>query len=197
MGGLHHARRDRAAGFCVFNDIGVSIQRARRRHRVGRILYIDIDAHHGDGVMYEYYDDKDLLTLDFHEDGHYLYPGTGFEYETGGRGALGSKKNVILQPGATDEDFRRELMAASDFINDARPEFVILQAGTDCLEHDPIATLSLTEDAHRMVAEVARDVADRTARGRLLVLGGGGYDPKNTAAGWLAVIETLLGSEVA
>jgi len=192
MGGLHHARRDRSAGFCVFNDVGVAIERARNHHNIRRILYIDIDAHHGDGVMYEYYDDKDLLVADFHEDARYLYPGTGFEYETGGTNALGSKRNVMLPPGAVDEEFERELEAMSDFLRGSKAELVILQAGADCLEGDPIAGLSLSKNAHRMVSEVAREVADDSASGRLLALGGGGYAPTNVAEAWVSVLKALL-----
>jgi len=192
MGGLHHARRDRAAGFCVFNDVAVAIEYSRRRLGIRRILYIDIDAHHGDGVMYEYYNDKDLRILDFHEDGRYLYPGTGSEFETGGPAAEGSKMNVKLQPGSTDKQFEARLKGATRFLAESDPELVILQAGADCLAGDPIAHLSFSPRVHSLVAGVAKKAADRAARGSLLALGGGGYDPQNTANAWLCLLRGFL-----
>lgn len=192
MGGLHHARRDHAAGFCVFNDVGVAIEAARRSWSLRRVLYIDIDAHHGDGVMYAYYDDADILTLDFHENGRDLYPGTGFERETGGPGAVGSKRNVSLPPGADDDYFKSKLETVSSFLRNSHPELVILQAGADCLRGDPVADLSLSKDTHRLMTQTARKVADQQCNGRLLALGGGGYNPKNTAEAWMSVLNTML-----
>jgi len=192
MGGLHHARRDHAAGFCVFNDIGVAIEAARRSWGLRRVLYIDIDAHHGDGVMYAYYDDADILTLDFHEDGRNLYPGTGFERETGGPGAVGSKRNVSLPPGADDDHFKSKLETMTNFLRNSHPELVILQAGADCLRGDPIADLSLSKGVHRLITQTARKVADQQCDGRLLALGGGGYNTKRTAEAWMSVLTTML-----
>jgi len=192
MGGLHHARRDHAAGFCVFNDIGVAIETARRKWGLKRVLYIDIDAHHGDGVMYAYYDDPEVLVLDFHESGKHLYPGTGFEHETGGPNAGGSKNNVPLPPGADDNYFRSKLETASDFLRDSHPELVILQAGADCLKGDPIADLSLSSKTHELMTQTARRIADQQCSSRLLVLGGGGYDLKNISEAWMSVLHALL-----
>jgi len=192
MGGLHHARRDRAAGFCVFNDVAIAIEYSRKQLGIRQILYIDIDAHHGDGVMYEYYNDRDLRILDFHEDGRYLYPGTGSESETGGPGAKGSKMNVRLQPGSSDEQFEARLSEAARFLAESDPELVILQAGADCLAGDPIAHLSLSPRVHSLIGGVAKKAADRSAGGSLLALGGGGYDPKNTANAWLCLLKAFL-----
>ncbi len=105
IGGLHHASRAHAAGFCVFNDCGVVVEMLRRRHGIRRIAYVDIDAHHGDGVFYAYESDPDLLFADIHEDGRYLYPGTGAASETGAGAAVGTKLNLPMLPGATDADF--------------------------------------------------------------------------------------------
>src|SRR4029077_7880234 len=95
VGGLHHARPDRSAGFCVFNDIGVAIETLRRRG-IERRLYVDIDAHHSDGVFYPFEQDRKVFIFDVHEDGRFLYPGTGKEIETGEGGAVGTKVNVPL-----------------------------------------------------------------------------------------------------
>jgi acetoin utilization protein AcuC len=105
IGGLHHARRDSAGGFCIFNDIGVAILTAREKHGMKRIAYIDIDAHHGDGVFYEFEDDPLLFFADIHEDGRYLYPGTGSASEIGKGAAATTKLNIPLEPGAGDDEF--------------------------------------------------------------------------------------------
>ncbi|MGH8283274.1 MAG: acetoin utilization protein AcuC, partial [Gammaproteobacteria bacterium] len=105
IAGLHHAGRDHAAGFCVLNDIGVAIEHLRRTHGLKRIAYVDIDAHHGDGVFYAFETDADLLFADLHEDGRFLYPGTGRADETGTKTAVGTKLNIPMPPGAKDTEF--------------------------------------------------------------------------------------------
>ena len=106
IAGLHHAARDRAAGFCVFNDCGVAIELLKRAG-LKRIAYVDIDAHHGDGVFYAFEDDPAVIFADLHEDGRYLYPGTGMAEEIGKGAARGMKLNVPLPPGADDQRVRR------------------------------------------------------------------------------------------
>jgi len=192
IGGLHHARRDAAAGFCAVNDIGVVIESLRRDHRVQRIAYVDIDVHHGDGVFYAYEDDPDLVVVDVHEDGRYLYPGTGHADERGIGRAEGSKLNLPLAPGATDVDFLRAWSAAEEFLRDARPDFVILQCGVDSLHGDPLGHLSLTPKAHARATERLCRLANELCSGRLMVFGGGGYSLNNIASGWTVVLEELL-----
>src|SRR5579872_3462010 len=114
IAGLHHAARDRAAGFCVFNDCGVVIEHVRRRRGLTRVGYVDIDAHHGDGVFYAFEADPAVIIADTHEDGRYLYPGTGLASETGRGEALGTKLNLPLQPGADDAVFDRLWPAVID-----------------------------------------------------------------------------------
>lgn len=137
IAGLHHARRDRAAGFCVFNDCGIAIEYLRQHYSINRIAYIDIDAHHGDGVFYEFEDDADLCIVDFHQDGATLYPGTGFINETGKGHAIGTKLNIPLPPNSTDKMAKALWKPAEDFINKFKPEFILLQCGADSLEGDP------------------------------------------------------------
>ncbi len=105
IGGLHHAARTGAAGFCVFNDCAIAIEAARRDHGLTRIAYVDIDAHHGDGVFYGFEDDPEVIIADLHEDGRFLYPGTGARAERGTGPAAGTKLNVPMPPGAGDEQF--------------------------------------------------------------------------------------------
>jgi acetoin utilization protein AcuC len=193
IAGLHHASRDSAAGFCVFNDCGVVIEALRQRYRIRRLAYVDIDAHHGDGVFYAFEDDPDLIDVDFHEDGRYLYPGTGAVNETGLGEAVGRKLNIPLSPGAGDETFFRLWESAEAFLDKFAPEVMVLQCGADSLAGDPITHLELTEAAHAHAAARLKRLAARHSHGRLLVLGGGGYNRDNLARAWTAVIAALLG----
>jgi len=194
IAGLHHARRNSASGFCVFNDCGIAIEVLRQCYGVKRVAYVDIDAHHGDGVFYSFVEDPDLCFVDFHEDGNYLYPGTGFEYETGEGLAQGSKLNICLAPGATDEQFLARWPQAEAFLERARPEFILLQCGADSLGGDPITHLQLSEQAHNYAAKRLCKIADVYASGRILAMGGGGYNRDNLAAAWCAVLSELLES---
>lgn len=192
IGGLHHAARDRAAGFCVFNDIGVAIETLRQQHGVQRIAYVDIDAHHGDGVFYAYQNDPDIFIADIHQDGRSLFPGTGHAFETGGGEAAGTKLNLPLPAGAGSSAFREAWDRAESFIEAARPEFIILQCGADALAGDPLTALGLDASDHGYATARLAALADRHAGGRLLALGGGGYDRPNLAAAWSAVVASLL-----
>jgi len=192
IGGLHHARRGAAAGFCVFNDLGVLIETLRSEYGVRRIAYVDIDVHHGDGVFYEFEHDPELIVVDIHEDGSFLYPGTGFEYETGQGAAQGTKLNLPLKPGAGDADFTLAWTQAERFIERFVPEFFILQCGADGLAGDPLADLRLTPAAHLHAARRTVALAERHADGRLMAFGGGGYSLENLGSAWCAVLEALL-----
>jgi acetoin utilization protein AcuC len=192
IGGLHHARRDRAAGFCVFNDPGVLIEALRARYGIRRIAYVDIDAHHGDGVFYAFESDPDVCVADIHEDGHYLYPGTGFASETGTGAAVGTKLNLPAPPGSDDTFFARAWPRALEFVRAAQPEFILLQAGADSIAGDPITHMRFTPAAHARAARDLARLADACGHGRLLVTGGGGYNRNNLALTWSAVVSALL-----
>jgi acetoin utilization protein AcuC len=194
IGGLHHARRDTAGGFCVFNDIGVAIYVLRKKYQIGRIAYIDIDAHHGDGVFYEFESDPLLFIGDIHESGEYLYPGTGSAYETGSGKAEGTKLNIPLEPGSTDQDFMAAFDRIEKFIDAARPEFIILQCGADGLRGDPITHLGYTTRAHRHAADSLHRLAHKHCKGRIIALGGGGYNRKNIGEAWVQVVESFIDS---
>jgi len=193
IAGLHHARRDSAAGFCVFNDCGVAIETLRAVYGIRRVAYVDIDAHHGDGVYYAFESDPALIFADLHEDGRYLYPGTGAADETGQGAAQGTKLNIPMAPRSTDEDFLRAWPAVEHHLERFEPEFILLQCGADSIAGDPITDLCYTPDAHRHAAARLRSLAGRCCAGRLLALGGGGYNRDNLAAAWTAVAEALLG----
>jgi len=195
IAGLHHARRDGAAGFCVFNDAGVAIETLRRVHGIRRVAYVDIDAHHGDGVFYAFEDDPELIFADLHQDGRTLYPGTGARAERGRGAALDTKLNIPLAPGTGDEEFLRAWEEIEAFVDAGRPEFILLQAGADSLAGDPIAQLRLSGRAHFHAAARLRALALATCGGRLVAMGGGGYDRDNLARAWTGVVRALLGDE--
>jgi acetoin utilization protein AcuC len=192
IGGLHHAGRDHAAGFCVFNDCGVAIELLRARYGLARIAYVDIDAHHGDGVFYAFEGDPDLIFADIHEDGRHLYPGTGHAHETGTGRAVGSKLNLPMAPGADDGDFRVAWAEVEAFLDAARPEFILFQCGADSLAGDPITHLQFSPAAHGYAAERLCRIADRHCGGRLLGMGGGGYNRENLAQAWTAVVRSFV-----
>ena len=199
VGGMHHARRDRAAGFCVFNDIGVLIDTLRAVYGIKRIAYVDIDVHHGDGVFYPYESDPELIVIDIHEDGDYLYPGTGHGHETGKADAKGSKLNIPMAPGSHDKEFFAAWELAETHLRHYEPEFIILQAGADGLAGDPLAHLRYTSAVHAHVTRRLLDLAGHFTSGRIMVFGGGGYDLDNIAAAWTAVLieMTALGRPTA
>lgn len=192
IAGLHHAGRENAAGFCVFNDCGVAAEYLRKKYGLRRVAYVDIDAHHGDGVFYGFEDDEDLIFADIHEDGRYLYPGTGAESETGRGRARGTKLNIPMQPGATDADFARAWQRVEAYIDRAQPEFIILQAGADSLEGDPITHLRYTEQAHADAAAALCRLADTHCEGRIVGTGGGGYNRRNLARAWTRVVQSFV-----
>lgn len=191
IAGLHHARRHTAAGFCVVNDCGIAIEYLRRQHQIQRIAYIDIDAHHGDGVFYSFEDDPHLIFADLHEDGRYLYPGTGFAEETGTGKAEGSKLNIPMPPEAGDEAFLQAWNNVESFLQDSGAQFILLQCGADSIAGDPITHLRYTPAAHRHAATRLRILADTLCHGRLLAMGGGGYNHDNIARTWTAVVAAL------
>ena len=158
IAGLHHARCDHAAGFCVFNDCGIAIEALRRQHGLQRIAYVDIDAHHGDGVFYSFEHDPALCFVDIHEDGQYLYPGTGSIDESGKGEATGTKLNIPAPPGATDEFFMKVWPTCESFLRKAEPEFILLQCGADSLEGDPITHMCFSEAAHGHAARRLREL---------------------------------------
>lgn len=188
-GGLHHAMRARASGFCVYNDVALAVAAARTAGL--RVLYVDLDVHHGDGVEAIHADDPGVLTVSFHESGRYLFPGTGDA--VGGRGpAAGTIVNVPFEP-YTGED--AWLAAVRSLVPDLaaafRPDIVVSQHGADSHAWDPLAHLRVTTTAMGAAARLIDEVAHRHAGGRWLATGGGGYDvyrvvPRAWALTWLA-----------
>ncbi len=195
IAGLHHASRSHAAGFCVFNDCGVAIEVLRRKHGVRRIAYVDIDAHHGDGVFYAFEEDPDLLFADLHEDGRFLYPGTGNAGETGSGRAQGAKLNIPMPPGSGDEQFRAVWPSVEEFVLAGKPEFILFQCGADSVGGDPLTHLRLTEEAHAYAAARLCVIADKLGHGRVVGMGGGGYNRRNLARAWTRVVQAFVDAD--
>jgi len=191
IGGLHHAGRDHAAGFCVFNDLGVVIETLRSRYGIKRVAYVDIDVHHGDGIFYPFENDPDLILADIHEDGNHLYPGTGREDETGKGAAKGTKLNIPLAPRSGDREFAQAWLRVTAHLSSFEPEFVVFQCGADGLKGDPLAHLEYSPAAHAHAARSLVQIARRFSRGRLMAFGGGGYDRSNLAKAWSAVLREI------
>ncbi|MFB3738234.1 MAG: acetoin utilization protein AcuC [Candidatus Velamenicoccus archaeovorus] len=174
-GGLHHAMPSRASGFCVYDDPAVAIAWLLRRG-VDRVAYVDVDVHHGDGVQAIFYDDPRVLTISIHESGEFLFPGSGFVTERGLAGAEGTKVNVPLHPGTTDESWLtalRELVPP--IVRAWRPQVLVTQLGCDSHHTDPLAHLRLTTRAYREAASLLHGLAHEASAGRWVATGGGGY----------------------
>ncbi|MGZ5093932.1 MAG: hypothetical protein ACXWCY_17955 [Burkholderiales bacterium] len=196
IGGLHHARRASAAGFCVFNDCGVVIDTLRSEYGVKRVAYVDIDVHHGDGLYYPYEEDPDLIYADIHEDGRYLYPGTGHDYERGQGEGEGLKLNLPMQPGSGDDEFYAAWERVVEHLRKHKPEFIVFQCGADSIAGDPLAHLQYTPAAHAHAARSLCGLANEMTQGRIMGFGGGGYNRGNLAAAWCGVLDEFIkGSE--
>jgi acetoin utilization protein AcuC len=189
-GGLHHAMRARASGFCVYNDVALAIARARR-HGL-RVLYVDLDVHHGDGVQALHYSDPGVLTISFHESGRFLFPGTGFVGEIGEGTAAGTSVNVPMEPLTGAGAWLAAVRAVVPPLAAAfGPDLVVSQHGADGHLWDPLAHLALTTTAMGDAARLVDRVAHRYAGGKWLATGGGGYSvyrvvPRVWALTWLA-----------
>ncbi len=175
-GGLHHAMRANASGFCVYNDPAIAIAWLLEAG-AERIAYVDIDVHHGDGVQAAFYTDPRVLTISIHESPATLFPGTGWPFETGGPGAAGSAANVALPAGTRDAGWLRAFHAVvPPLVRAFRPTVLVSQHGCDTHELDPLANLELSIDAQRAAHAAIHQLAHEAAGGRWLLTGGGGYE---------------------
>ena len=176
-GGRHHAQRDRAAGFCVYNDLSVAIA-ATVVERGVRVMYIDFDVHHGDGVQAAFYDDPRVLTVSFHETGRYLYPGTGAVSELGAGAGIGYSINVPLAPFTEDASWLEAVTALLPPLAERfRPDLIVSQHGCDGHVWDGQSHLLLTMRAYQQSARLVHQLAHEHCDGRWVATGGGGYDP--------------------
>lgn len=175
-GGLHHAMADRAAGFCIYNDVALGIKWLLD-HGAERVAYVDVDVHHGDGVERIFWDDPRVLTISVHETGRVLFPGTGFPGDIGGPDAQGSAVNVELPAGTGDAGWLRAIHAVVPAVLRAfKPQIMVTQQGCDSHYSDPLAHMAISIDAQRTAFETIHDLAHELCGGRWVALGGGGYE---------------------
>jgi acetoin utilization protein AcuC len=201
-GGLHHALRSQASGFCVYNDAGVAIARLKEERPGIRIAYVDTDAHHGDGVQWMFFEDPDVLTVSVHETGRYLFPGTGDVDEKGRGEGKGYAVNVPLQPYTDDDSFISTFEAVvPEALRAFEPDLIISQNGCDAHQLDPLTHLSATTRLYEHVPAAIHDLAHELCEGRWVAIGGGGYDiwrvvPRAWSALWAAVSHQELPEKV-
>jgi acetoin utilization protein AcuC len=175
-GGMHHAMAAHASGFGVYNDVAIAIAWLLGQG-AERVAYVDIDAHHGDGVQAAFYNDPRVLTISLHQHPQTLFPYTGLPAETGGPDAEGSAVNVALPPGTGDAPWLRAFHAiVPPLLRQFRPHILVSQHGADTHRLDPLAHLQLSIDAQRAAHAAIHTMADELAGGRWLLTGGGGYD---------------------
>ncbi|MCI0526477.1 MAG: hypothetical protein L0Y56_03360, partial [Nitrospira sp.] len=177
-GGLHHAARSSASGFCYFNDIAIAIHHLLQQGK--RVAYVDVDVHHGDGVQDAFYHTDQVLTISLHESGHFLFPGTGFEQEIGTEKGIGYSVNVPLYPGADDEAVVYAFLeVVPPLIKAYQPDVLVTQLGVDSFRTDPLAHSNVTTQGFcQLVTEM------RKLNLPWIALGGGGYNLSNVARAW-------------
>jgi acetoin utilization protein AcuC len=193
-GGLHHAQFDRASGFCVYNDLAVAIHHLLEAGM--RVLYMDVDVHHGDGVQWIYYKDPRVLTLSLHESGRYLFPGTGGVFEVGQEGGTGYSWNVPLEPYTGDACYLEAFEQVFDkalawFL----PDVILVQAGADAHFLDPLADLMLTTHAYERIFARILEGAERFTEGRVIFTLGGGYSFDAAVRVWALLYFLVQGRE--
>jgi acetoin utilization protein AcuC len=178
LGGFHHAMAAKAGGFCYLNDVVLACSRLAAAGK--RVMYLDIDAHHGDGVQAAFYGRKDVLTISLHESGKTLYPWGGFEDEMGEGEGLGHNVNLSLPAGTYDDAFLKAFdRVVVPLLGANRPDVVVLELGMDTLAGDPLTHLHMTNN---VVVDVLKKLLELEKP--LLVAGGGGYNVENTVRGW-------------
>ncbi|MGO4543731.1 acetoin utilization protein AcuC [Paenibacillus sp. 2TAB23] len=201
-GGLHHAFPDRASGFCVYNDAAVAIKYIRQSFGA-RVLYIDTDVHHGDGVQWVFYDDPDVCTYSIHETGKFLFPGTGFVHEKGTDHGFGACFNVPLEPYTEDESWLESFNVTLRKVIEAfKPDVIISQHGCDAHAYDPLSHIHCSMRIYSEIPAIIHELAHAYTNGRWIALGGGGYDifrvvPRAWALVWLTMIEHPIAQRIA
>ena len=197
-GGAHHGLANRASGFGIYNETAVAI-RALRDAGLERVSYIDLDVHHGNGTQWIHYDDPSVLTVSVHESGRHLFPGSGFPAETGGAGAPGSAANVALPPFAGDEAYRAAMdRVVMPVVRAFAPDAIVAQCGVDHHHADPLSHTLTTMPLYPELWDRLVGLAEEVCDGRLVALGGGGYEPCTAPPrAWALLTARMAGVEVA
>ena len=189
----HHAEPARAMGFCLFNNVAVAVERARRDRGLGRVAIVDWDVHHGNGTQAIYWDDPETLFVSLHQ--YPFYPGTGAEHERGGAGAEGTTLNIPLPAGTGDDVYQRafeELVLPA--LGDFTPELLVVSAGFDAHVDDPLANMRVTTEGFRWMARAIAEAARELCAGRLALVLEGGYNLQSLSECVVAVIEEISGA---
>ena len=196
-GGMHHAMSDRASGFCVYNDLAATIG-TLLESGYHRIAYLDFDAHHGDGVERIFWDDPRVLTVSAHENGRFLFPGTGFANDIGGMQAAASAVNIALPPRADDADWLRAIDAVLPrVLREFDPQILVTQHGCDGHRADPLTHLRFSVDGMRETALLARSLSEELTDGRWIATGGGGYSILDVVPrAWTQLVAIAAGADI-
>ncbi|BBI34565.1 acetoin utilization protein AcuC [Cohnella abietis] len=200
-GGLHHAFPHRSSGFCVYNDAATAISYLRQQYNA-RVLYIDTDVHHGDGVQWFFYTDPEVFTLSIHETGKFLFPGSGFVHERGDSSGYGACLNLSMEPYTEDASWLDCFTQAVESVAlSFRPDIIVSQHGCDAHAFDPLAHIQCSMQIYREMPRIIHELADRHTQGKWVALGGGGYDhwrvvPRAWGMLWLEMSQHPLLSSI-
>ncbi|MFW9831814.1 MAG: acetoin utilization protein AcuC [Candidatus Thorarchaeota archaeon] len=193
-GGLHHAHADSAAGFCIFNDVAIACHYLQRKYKTKRILYLDIDVHHGDGVQEQFYTDPSVLTLSIHQTGRTLFPNSGFTEELGEGEGRGYSVNLPLPPYTQDHQYLDAFEAiVPPIIETYKPDVMVMQNGVDTHFQDELGQLILTTQTFSQIANRVHQLAHQYSHGRLVAVGGGGYSYYSVPRCWTIILAQLAG----
>ncbi len=196
-GGFHHAMPARASGFCLINDIAVGIRRLLSKHRIRKVMYVDVDVHHGDGVEAIFTEEPQVLNVSLHEDGHYLFPGTGSIDDIGKGEGEGYSVNVPLPPYTEDASYLHAFKEIVIPLAEAfKPEILFTQLGADTHYGDPLAHLKLTTRSHEEMAKRFDDISNRFCGGKWVAVTGGGYDITICPRVWTLFFGRMVGKEL-
>ena len=188
-GGLHHAKEESASGFCVFNDVAIVVRFLQKKYGLKRIAVVDIDGHHGDGTQEILYGEP-VLKISSHRAG--IFPGTGYVDELGEGAGRGYSVNIPLPRGTYDDAYLYAFKeVVKPLIEAYEPEFIVNQFGVDGHSQDPLVGLALTTKTYEEVAETMHALAHRFSQGRLLILGGGGYNIDDSVRCWSVMFTTV------
>lgn len=196
-GGLHHAMPGRASGFCIYNDVAMAIQWLLD-NGAKKVAYVDVDAHHGDGVQAVFYHDPRVMTVSIHESPQTLFPGTGYSTEVGALGAEGTAVNVPLPPGTSDAGWLRAFHAVvPPILREFDPDIIVSQHGCDSHMDDPLTNLMLSVDGQRASYLVVRDLAEEICDGKWIATGGGGYAVVDVVPrAWAHLLSIVAGNPI-
>ncbi len=194
--GFHHAGRSYGGGFCLFNDIAITIEYIRRKHDLKRVMIIDYDVHAGNGTSDIYYEDPNVLFISMHQDPRGFYPGTGFVHQIGRGAGEGYNVNVPLPPSTGDETYLHALREVFvPLAEEFKPELIVGNGGSDPHFADMLGSLGLTVHGFFQLSRTIVDTAERVCNGRVVLMPGSGYNPAVLPQCWFALAAGVVGLE--